>query len=275
MEVEKRVMCQPMTFTLSSRENQAIITINAEEGRSRLVDILTDVVIERVFYEEGTRHMTDVGYTPEFINSYLTRELVSEINKTTWHKELYERLEESLKEKENSRTNEEGLTTDIIKEWDLEAFTRFQTHSLRHLIQGFLTLCDEEVKDQLTHVALAPMVTMMTSKDLPEENEEELTIELIREEDELILHLGEDWNWLMSDMEDNFASMLNQKVYYTNSVLYQEYMENLVLVFVALIFPVKEFIVDEEEKDLLETLPQLLKAFDIQTKVIMHDFAWN
>lgn len=263
--IEKRILCQPQTFGVSSRDNQAVITIKSEAGHVRMIEILTEVVMERVFNEVATKHMTDLGYTDVFIRSYLTRNLMNEIYKTEWFDQLEDRIDKEL-----------GLIEaeqDEIYEWDLDVFSRFQTHQLRKDIVGFMQLSDKEVKEQLIHNALNPVGKMLKENGFKKEQETSeqvapLVVVLTREDGDIIIRLDEEWAYLASEMEESFAEVINQSAYKEESELYREYMEGIIFVFLSLIFPIDTYVVGEDEQKLKQTLESMFESIGIPTTVV-------
>lgn len=263
-DIEKRILCQPQTFGVSSKDNQAIITIKLDTGHVRMVEVLTEVVMERVFSEVAFKHMIELGYTEVFIRSYLTRDLMNEIFKTEWFDQLKDKIEKELKGIDTAQA--------VHYEWDLEAFSRFQTHQLRKDITGFMRLGDEEVKEQLIRMALNPMGKMLKESGFEEEQEstehvEPLTVVLTREDDDITIQFDEEWGYLASGMEESFAEVINQSAYKEDSELYREYMEGVIFIFLALIFPIKAYVIDEEEHKLKHTLESALESFSLSTKI--------
>lgn len=262
-EIEKRILCQPQTFKLSSKENKTTIKTMTDQGHVRMVEVLAEVIMERVFREVAYKHMVEMGYTQTFINSYLTRDLINEIFKTPWFDQLEDRIEKELEEIEKAQTGQH--------EFDLDAFSRFQTHQLRKDIDGFMRLGDNEVKEQLIRTALAPMSKML-KESLPEEELEDdetveaLTVELIREDGDITI-LTNDGDYLASGMEESFAEVMKQSAYEEDSDLNQSYKEGVLFSFMALIFPIKNYVINKEEVELKETLEAAFEHLGISTEV--------
>lgn len=266
--IEKRILCQPQTFGMQSREDLTIVTIHTEAGESRFIEVLAEAIMEKVFYETAYKYMNDIGYTEEFSQSYITLDLLNEVFKSPWFDRLTFKVEDNLN---SVKPDEDGQLT-----FDLEAFIRFQTHQLRREIEGFMQLGDREVKEQLISMTLNPMVTVL--KEEPELAEKEraegiepLKVELYREDDDITVQMHDDWAYLASEMENSFLDVMNQRVYKEDSEMYAEYMEGVIFTFLALIFPIHSFVLEEEEHELRLTLQNTLESFGMTTKVVTYD----
>lgn len=256
-EIEKRLLCQPKTYKFNSGTNQLEVTFDKETGLSRLVEVISEFVMERVFRELALSHMREQGYNETFIQGYLSRDLYHHINRMPW-------IETCKRDIENEAG--ELHEQDSI---DLESFILFHTHKLRENIAAFLRLCDGEIKEQLVEMTLKPLFETPEEEWTEEDKEEELIIDVIEEEGDVLLAVNGEVRWSGDDVKNHFDGIFSQAAYTEDGIMFQEYSSIVLLIIFAKLFRVSTYVT--ENAALCSWLALLFERYQMKTRVELYN----
>lgn len=256
-ELEKRLLCQPKTFSLQMQPGEVTITFDPAEGLKTLVIGLSEVVLMRVFQDVATKHMKTQGYTDSFINGYLSRDLFNHIKQMNWIDAIKKRIGNELNEAKQTHT------------LNLEALILFQTRELRKEISTFLRLCDDEVKEQLVHLSLQPFNEAMDVTERIGEADE-VIVDILEEEGELLLAIEGEVRYTGEEIKNRFGELFIQSALEYEGILFQEYANLLLLILFAKLFGVSRYTTENEE--LSRWLTSFFKTYHINTDVAVCEY---